>query len=131
MSITEKLYLFTIMFERWVVYSLKSIKIMLLGIYFLVLAGICTMFMADSVLGTVGAVAGFLISPYLIIKGLIKKDWDKNLIIRSLCFVQTPFFLFLMLCRNSWQKQALLYNILVIRLKRYKNRYKQALGRNP
>ncbi len=53
---------------------MKSVKIMLLGIYFLVLAGICTMFMADSVLGTVGAVAGFLISPYLIIKGLIKKD---------------------------------------------------------
>ena len=54
---------------------MKSVKIMLLAIYFLVLAGICTMFMASgSVLGAVGAAVCFPVSLYLIVKGLIKKD---------------------------------------------------------
>ncbi len=54
---------------------MKSVKIMLLGIYFLVLAGICVIFMGgNSVSGAVGAAVCFLISLYLIVKGLIKKD---------------------------------------------------------
>lgn len=54
---------------------MKSVKIMLLAIYFLVLAGICVIFMGgNSALGAGGAAVCFLISLYLIVKGLIKRD---------------------------------------------------------